>query len=138
MIELSAIQELLIHLGSCIGSQKEDKKSKRKVVFNDQALGALEKRIDDLSAKLPRLTTFILPEGFYSSNIHLCRTATRDLERKMVTLSDTRDVGEELKYVNRLSDYFFELARYVHRLESIVIFLEYTPIVILYLVWLFY
>ena len=117
---LHNIQQLLISMGSCIGSLEKGKKSKRKVYFDEDAVLRVEHEINFLSSKLPKLKTFILPEGKISSKIHVCRVTTRELERKMVALSEDRDITHELKFINRLSDYFFELARYIHEYESLV------------------
>lgn len=90
--------------------------------FNAKAVEAtkiLEEAIDRMTAKLPKLTTFILPGGsLLSSHLHLCRTATREAESRMnrfITVGDTTiKVAPEIKaYVNRLSDFFFTAARYV-------------------------
>jgi cob(I)alamin adenosyltransferase len=115
---LTEIQGILLTLGSSIGSLSKGIKSKRKIFFDKKHVKELEHRIDMLSYQLPKLKTFILPEGEISSKIHICRVVTRELERKMVSLSDTRDIQCELQYVNRLSDYYFELARNVHKLEQ--------------------
>jgi len=75
----------------------------------------LEQEIDRLNADLPPLRSFILPGGTpLAAALHLCRTVTRRAERDMVAL--TRQPGETigaeaLRYINRLSDFFFVAAR---------------------------
>ena len=115
---LTKIQDILLTLGSSIGSLDKGMKSKRKIFFNEDHVKELEHKIDTLSSELPKLKTFILPEGIVSSKIHMCRVVTRELERKLVDLSTTRDIKEEMQYVNRLSDYYFELARKIHKLDQ--------------------
>lgn len=110
---LQELQKLLLKLGSSIGSESEDRKRKKKVIFEDKHLLKLEKRIDTLTHKLPKLKTFILPSGVIGSKVHMCRVVTRETERHAVAICDTRDIEVELKFINRLSDYFFESARFI-------------------------
>ncbi len=74
---------------------------------------ALETAIDDMDARLPALTAFILPGGAMSvSQAHVCRTVARRAERCVVRLSHEELIdGNIVVYLNRLSDYFFTLAR---------------------------
>lgn len=73
----------------------------------------LELWIDRLEADNPPLERFILPGGSPpAAALHICRTVCRRAERRVVALSDTAEVNPEvLKYLNRLSDYFFSAAR---------------------------
>ncbi len=70
----------------------------------------IESQIDELSSKLPELKNFILPGGCeLALNYHEARVQTRYVERLLVELKDVD--ASILKYVNRLSDLFFVLAR---------------------------
>ena len=73
----------------------------------------LEAEIDAMNAKLEPLRSFILPGGgALSAHLHLCRTVTRRAERLVVELAATESVNEAaLKYLNRLSDWFFVAGR---------------------------
>lgn len=73
----------------------------------------LELWIDRLEADNPPLERFILPGGSPpAAALHICRTVCRRAERRVVALTDTAEVNPEvLKYLNRLSDYFFSAAR---------------------------
>ena len=73
----------------------------------------LEKEIDKMNSKLSSLTSFILPGGTKSSSfLHLARTVTRRCERTLVKLNSKEKIDPEiLKYINRLSDFLFVLAR---------------------------
>jgi cob(I)alamin adenosyltransferase len=75
---------------------------------------AMEKKIDQLEEELPRLTRFILPAGGkVSAHLHLARTASRKVERRLVALQQTADINAVLLvYFNRLSDILFVLARH--------------------------
>ena len=77
----------------------------------------LEQWIDVMQAQLPPLRCFILPAGNETiCTAHICRTVTRRLERLVVELIDTKTATTQedtlLQFINRLSDYFFTLARY--------------------------
>lgn len=78
----------------------------------------LEAEIDELNAELEPLRSFVLPGGHAAAaSLHLCRTVSRRAERLIVELSQEEDepVSEPaLKYVNRLSDFFFVASRWVN------------------------
>ncbi|WP_172252214.1 cob(I)yrinic acid a,c-diamide adenosyltransferase [Saccharibacillus deserti] len=73
----------------------------------------LETWIDRLEADNPPLERFILPGGSPpAALLHICRTVCRRAERRVVTLTDESEINPEvLRYLNRLSDYFFSAAR---------------------------
>ncbi len=77
----------------------------------------LENEIDTMNKKLPEMKSFILPGGHVTvSTAHICRTVCRRAERLIVELNDIRTRLLSLlllKYLNRLSDYLFVLARYI-------------------------
>ncbi|MBM9596309.1 cob(I)yrinic acid a,c-diamide adenosyltransferase [Roseitranquillus sediminis] len=73
----------------------------------------LEGEIDAMTAELEPLRSFILPGGSaLSAALHLCRTVTRRAERLTVELAGREEVNPEaVRYLNRLSDWFFVAAR---------------------------
>jgi cob(I)alamin adenosyltransferase len=73
----------------------------------------LETLIDKYDAETEDLQRFILPGGsMISSTLHVCRTVCRRAERNVVTLARTQEINPEvLRYLNRLSDLFFTIAR---------------------------
>ena len=75
----------------------------------------LESEIDRMTAELPPLRAFVLPGGTRASSLaHIARTVCRRAERSAVQIESKTDQDElALKYVNRLSDYLFTLARYL-------------------------
>ena len=75
----------------------------------------LEASLEKINETLPPLKEFILPGGDeFSSRIHVARVVCRRAERSCVSLLNTGvDVRNWLVYLNRLSDYFFVLARYI-------------------------
>ena len=80
----------------------------------------LEREIDYWSLKLPQLRNFILPGGsVVGSHLHLARTIARRAERAVVALARTEKISKnDLIYINRLSDWFFTLARYANKLDG--------------------
>jgi len=77
----------------------------------------LEDRIDAYIEEAPKLERFILPGGTKAAAaIHIARTVTRRAEREVVTLTNQEDIVPPLAqpYLNRLSDYFFALARVIN------------------------
>ncbi len=83
----------------------------------DEAVTRMERLIDTICAELPELTDFILPGGCeLSARLHLARTTARRTERAVVTAMNPTenkqgDAPVVLKYLNRLSDLLFALAR---------------------------
>ena len=79
-------------------------------------VGTLESEIDRFNDSLAPLTSFVLPGGSAASAyIHLARAIVRRAERDIVALASAEPVNREaLKYVNRLSDLLFVLARYLN------------------------
>ncbi|MDZ7642791.1 MAG: cob(I)yrinic acid a,c-diamide adenosyltransferase [Woeseiaceae bacterium] len=80
----------------------------------------LERQLDAFNADLPRLREFILPGGGpAAAACHLARTIVRRAERRVTTLAGTESVRPEvLRYLNRLSDLLFVIARLLARTEN--------------------
>jgi len=73
----------------------------------------LEAEIDKMNVELEPLRSFVLPGGSaLAASLHLCRTVSRRAERRIVELATMESVNEDaVKYVNRLSDWFFVASR---------------------------
>lgn len=82
----------------------------------DEMVTFLEGRIDEYIIEAPELEKFILPGGNpAAATIHVCRTVTRRAERLIVQLQKIDSTNLiVLKYINRLSDYFFAIARVIN------------------------
>ena len=124
-LQLEEIQARLIDLGSHIATPKTSQKmgagkKVQHVVFPQENIDNLENWIDDMDSKLPPLTTFILPSGgLASSQLHVSRTVCRRAERNLVNLLDQDQIDDvAYKYINRLSDYLFMLARYCAKADG--------------------
>ncbi|MCF8510671.1 MAG: cob(I)yrinic acid a,c-diamide adenosyltransferase [Rhodobacteraceae bacterium] len=78
-----------------------------------EQVARLEREIDAMNEKLTPLRSFILPGGSpLAANLHLCRTVCRRAERLVVELATMEEVNAEaVKYLNRLSDWFFVAGR---------------------------
>ena len=95
-------------------------KSRLDLMISEKEISELELWMDDLNAELEPLQFFILPSGGKAAaSVHVCRTVCRRAERTMVFLNETEEVRPELiKYLNRLSDYLFILARYISKISG--------------------
>ena len=111
---LCQIQDELFDLGSELATPRE---SFYEGMFRVGAaeVTALEKLMDECQKELTPLKSFVLPGGGpVGGFLHQARTVCRRAERGVLALSRVEDVGEwPLKYVNRLSDLFFVLSRWV-------------------------
>ena len=95
-------------------------KSRLSLMISDAEITELENWMDQFEEELEPLQYFILPGGGKSATLlHVCRTVCRRTERSLVILNESEEVRPELiKYLNRLSDYLFVLARYVSKLDG--------------------
>ncbi len=118
---LRNIQSLLFVIG-CELATEPGKEPLYKLQESDVEI--LEKEIDKIDALLPKLSGFVLPGGSKSAAIaHICRTICRRAERRVCELIDVEGVENQiLMFLNRLSDYFFVLARKLCLVEKDEIF----------------
>ena len=95
-------------------------KSRLTLMITDVEIEELENWMDNFEKDLEPLQYFILPGGGKPATaLHVCRTGCRRAERSLVFLNESEEVRPELiKYLNRLSDYLFVLARYVSKLNG--------------------
>jgi cob(I)alamin adenosyltransferase len=119
---LQLIQSALFNLGSNMACEVENRDKYKLPQVKASLIEQMEKEIDRMDMELEPLKNFILPGGSLSSaELHLCRTESRSVERKSIRYF--KETGEELPencliFLNRLSDYFFVLARYVNKKEN--------------------
>lgn len=95
-------------------------KSRLDLLISEEEITELERWMDNFDGELEPLRFFILPSGGKAAaTVHVCRTVCRRAERSMVFLRETEEVRPELiKYLNRLSDYLFVLARYISKISG--------------------
>lgn len=118
---LGRIQNDLFNLGSDLCILEEDKEEMPVPVVEGRHVESLEELMDTLSEELPPLENFILPGGTPAASwLHLARTVCRRAERLLVALSREEPVGPNtLKYLNRLSDALFVMARYQNHAHGV-------------------
>lgn len=113
---LGRIQNDLFDLGADLATPEGGRRGPGALRVTDAQVERLEREIDALNAHLAPLKSFILPGGSAAAaHLHLARTVTRRAERLMVTLSRAEPLGATtIRYINRLSDHLFVLARHVN------------------------
>ena len=123
--QLLIVQENIFVLGSELATPKEklylaNGKSRIGKMIQEEEIETLESWIDAWEKQLEPLTHFILPGGGKASaSAHLARTVCRRAERLVVALAEHEEIRPELqKFLNRLSDYLFVLARSLARLDN--------------------
>ena len=107
--ELSKIQNNLLNLGGELSIPDNNLE-----LLKEESILRLEANIYEMNKELPPLKDFILPGGDeFAARLHIARSVCRRVERNIVKLMEEEN-GRNIwiKYLNRLSDYFFVLARY--------------------------
>ena len=118
---LFRVQFNLFTLGSYLASEP----GAMDCLISDAEIAEVESAIDRIDALIPPLKHFILPGGCTGNAwANVCRTVCRRAERCIFRMNKSGHLDEKaLKYVNRLSDYFFLLARkqnFIRSLEEII------------------
>jgi cob(I)alamin adenosyltransferase len=110
---LSRIQNDLFDLGADLSTPEGGGGAKGPLRIFPTQVERLEHEIDAMNAELQPLDSFVLPGGTeLAAALHLARTVVRRAERLAVALADDETVNPEaIKYLNRLSDHLFVLAR---------------------------
>jgi len=123
--QLAEIQYDLFTLGSEAATPIDkvylaNGKSRLPVTIKEKDISKLEVWMDKMDESLEPLQFFILPGGGKAATfLHAARTICRRAERGMVFLNETEEIRPELiKYLNRLSDYLFVMARYASMLDN--------------------
>jgi cob(I)alamin adenosyltransferase len=116
---LREIQDRLFTIGSALACDPQKETLMKIPDLHESDILLLEHEIDAMNSKLPEMKFFILPGGHVTaSTAHICRTVCRRAERLVVELDAGEPLGQPLiiKYLNRLSDYLFVLARWIGQL----------------------
>lgn len=118
---LQTIQNLLFTIGSNLATDTSKTNLKSASIFDEKYTEWIEKEIDRIDGQLPELKNFILPGGsIKAAQCHICRTVTRRAERRIIEMNRTFTVDKNiLIFVNRLSDYFFALSRWILKEENL-------------------
>ncbi|XP_031611376.1 corrinoid adenosyltransferase isoform X2 [Oreochromis aureus] len=120
--QLDKIQCVLQDVGSNIATPRSSAREShiKRTKFIAQPIVDLETWIDEFTEELPPLTSFILPSGGKSSAaLHLARTVCRRAERSVAPIVRSGEADPDVaKFLNRLSDYLFTVARYASMKEG--------------------
>ena len=110
--QLVSVQDRLMVCASLMAADCDDCQSQLPQLFEED-ITALEQQIDAMDRELPPLTSFVLPGGHPTvSYCHVARNVCRRAERHAIELHEETEFSElVIRYMNRLSDYFFVLAR---------------------------
>lgn len=115
------LRDIQIKLFSVSGELSTKNNQYKNIVVEDD-IKTLENIIDDYIQKIDKMDAFIVPgTSIISANLHIARTICRRAERRVLTLSKIENINPLLiKYINRLSDTLYAIARY-HENELIYI-----------------
>ncbi|CAN5307247.1 cob(I)yrinic acid a,c-diamide adenosyltransferase [soil metagenome] len=119
---LKAIQDRLFTIGSSLACDPDKEPLMKLPDLKEDDVSLLEKEIDAMNETLPPMNFFILPGGHITvSTAHITRCVCRRAERLCVNMQEQQTFVEPLviKYLNRLSDYLFVLARYIAHLLGV-------------------
>jgi cob(I)alamin adenosyltransferase len=120
--QLREIQDRLFTIGSSLACDPEKATKMSIPDLRDQDVETLEQNIDSMGSQLPPMKAFVLPGGHVAvSTAHIVRCVCRRAERSCVRMHEEQLFVEPLviRYLNRLSDYFFVLSRYTaHLLQA--------------------
>jgi cob(I)alamin adenosyltransferase len=117
------IQDRLFTIGSSLATDPHKEIAMKIPDLRESDILLLENEMDAMNEKLPEMKSFILPGGHVAvSTAHICRTVCRRAERLIVELDTLEPLSQPLviKYMNRLSDYLFVLARYTGLVNGVV------------------
>ncbi|MCZ7556534.1 MAG: cob(I)yrinic acid a,c-diamide adenosyltransferase [Bacteroidia bacterium] len=116
---ITALQNDLFVLGADLATPIDMEKTSVKRI-EQRHIDRIETAIDDIEEKLDPIRYFILPGGHAAAaQLHACRTICRRAERCIVHLAALEEVSDtNVRFINRLSDYLFVLARYANKLRG--------------------
>ena len=119
-VVLKTIQDRLFTIESHFAVDPGSEVCKALPVVTEGDVVYLEGCIDEMNAVLPELRAFVIPGGDMRASVsHVCRTVCRRAERQGWRLASHDDINTViLRYLNRLSDYFFVLARFFDHLSK--------------------
>lgn len=118
---LERVQSVLFNVGTYLATDTTQTPIYPSAQLNEAEITVIEREIDQVVAATPESHCFLLPGGSVSaSQAHVCRSVCRRAERRMVELAEQTEIDYKyIKYVNRLSDYLYALARKLNFIEHI-------------------
>ena len=119
-IVLTRIQSDLFVIGTHLATDQTKTPLYPSAILPEGEVKFLEAEIDNILSELPEKLGFVLPGGSVkASQAHVCRTVSRRAERCAIRLAQDAKVSREiLQFLNRLSDYFFVLAKKMNIIEG--------------------
>jgi len=112
---LRRVQNDLFDLGADISVPADRDAERERLRVTAEQVEWLEERCDKVNEALPKLRSFLLPGGnAAAAQLHVCRTVCRRAERRAIDVGDALN-PEVVRYLNRLSDLLFILARAANR-----------------------
>ena len=103
--QLEWIQQRLFNIGACLSGAEGE-------WISEDDIRQLELWMDEMLEAAPLVRAFVLPTGSEAiARAHVCRTITRRLERRILAIEEADN--KVTRYVNRLSDFLFVLARFI-------------------------
>ncbi|MGN1228932.1 MAG: cob(I)yrinic acid a,c-diamide adenosyltransferase [Prevotella sp.] len=117
---LTRIQSDLFIVGTHLATDQSNTPLYSSAILSEGEVEFVEKEIDSILSELPEKLGFVLPGGtICASQAHVCRTVSRRAERCVIRLAQEATVGKEIvQFLNRLSDYFFVLAKKMNKIEG--------------------
>lgn len=117
---LTSIQSRLFDIGAYLATDNTDNPGLEPSGLTEADIEHLEHQIDIMTPQLPQLRSFILPGGCQAAaQAQVCRAVCRRAERRVLALASEAAVAPiVLRYINRLSDYLFVVARFANHLTS--------------------
>ena len=111
---LVQIQKQLFMIGAYLATDDNVSDLRTKLNCEEKEIEYLEKEMDRMESSLPPLKHFVLPGGHQAvAYCHIARTISRRTERKISRMAEETEISPwVMRYINRLSDYFFVLARH--------------------------
>jgi cob(I)alamin adenosyltransferase len=120
---IARVQRDLFSIGALLATPNREKMAEHleKARVDDARISELERAIDDCDRELEPLRSFILPGGTVkAAQLHVARTVCRRAERRIVSLGDEMEIPPlVIRYLNRLSDLLFTLARVANRMAGV-------------------
>lgn len=119
---LREIQDRLFTIGSVLATDPGKEVKMKLPDIHDTDVIWLEQKIDEMNETLPEMRSFILPGGqLAASTTHVARCVCRRAERICVGMQQQEEVVPEIivRYLNRLSDFLFVLARHISHIHGV-------------------
>ncbi len=119
--QLLEVQNMMFNFGGYLASETPEGESPAAWGLTEDHIKEMERWIDELDSATPKVNAFVLPGGCMpAAHAHVARSVCRRAERRILDLAEVEYVDPALlRYINRLSDYLFILARYLNHTNGV-------------------